>query len=305
MKRRLVKGLLGVALVLIALELVARFYFGLGRLPVYVEHERYEYMFAPNQDVWRFGNHVLTNEFGMRSASPLASDSIRILKFGDSVINGGAHIDQDSLSSTLLEKQLSDDFGKPVRVLNISAQSWGPDNAFAFLQEHGDFNTDLIILVFSSHDLHDNMHHQKVVGEKRAWPSKQPLCALTDAWSRYAWPWMQRKMGMETDEYDYFLGFDDSKVNPGWEQFIRYSKEKNIPLIVYLHPEQSELKSKTYNKYGIEILNLLQKDTVSVIKGIETIRDRSCYRDNVHLNEKGHRKLAEALLPGVRSYFNH
>ena len=48
-------------------EMILRFVIGLGDLAIYREDEQYEYFYEPNQDVWRFGNHIVTNEFGMRS----------------------------------------------------------------------------------------------------------------------------------------------------------------------------------------------------------------------------------------------
>lgn len=301
MKRiNLKKTALLIFVVLLLTELLARFVFGLGQLPLYISDPDFEYIYAPGQNICRFGNRIQTNEFSMRSGSLSEKDSIRILKIGDSVINGGAHIDQDSLSSTLLEHRLSEEFHFPVRVLNISAQSWGPDNAFAYLKKYGDFEADMIVLVFSSHDLHDNMHHQPVVGQKLAWPNEQPLLAITDAWSRYIWPAVKTKLGYSSNEYDYFIGFDDSKINPGWGSFIRYCKEQQIPLLVYLHAEQEELVLGEYTNYGKEIMQMLSEDSIPCIRGMDYIKETSDYRDNIHLNEKGHRELSDALFPIIR-----
>lgn len=58
-------------------------------------------------------------------------------------------------------------------MLNISAGSWGPDNCAAYLKEKGTFGAEGIILVVSSHDAHDNMNWQTVVGQSVAFPDKQ------------------------------------------------------------------------------------------------------------------------------------
>jgi hypothetical protein len=282
---------------LLAVQLFARWYLGLGEIPVYVSNSAYEYIYAPNQNIYRFHNHIVTNSLGLRSGEPKKSDKIRILKIGDSVINGGPHVDQDNLSSKLLEDVLTKYFTKPVRVFNISAQSWGPDNAFAFIKQHGDFDAKIMVLVFSSHDLHDNMHFKKVVGEHRAWPDSQPWCALTDGFNRYLIPKVKGWFGGKPEEYDYLADFDDSKINPGWKQFMDYAKLKNIKLIVYHHATQDELQKKSYDKYGMQLEELLQKDSIPVIRGIERITDNTCYRDNIHLNEKGHHQLSEILKP--------
>jgi hypothetical protein len=84
-----------------------------------------------------------------------------ILGFGDSVINGGTIIDQDSLATTITENQLQNRIGNGVRFLNISAPSWGPDNCAAYLNKYGSFNARMLVLFVSSHDAHDNMTLKK------------------------------------------------------------------------------------------------------------------------------------------------
>ena len=90
----------------IVVELLLRF-LGFGNPPLYVSDEHFEYIYASNQEIFRFGNRILVNEYGMRS-EPIGNDNnkITILKIGDSVINGGAPTDHDSLSTTILEKKL-------------------------------------------------------------------------------------------------------------------------------------------------------------------------------------------------------
>jgi hypothetical protein len=285
-------------------QLIAKYYFGLGSIPVYVQNKHYEYMYAPNQDLYRFGNHIVTNSLGMRSPEINKKDKMRILKIGDSVVNGGAHIDQDNLSSTLLTKQLTAAFNEPISVYNVSAQSWGPDNAFAFIKEHGDFDAKIFMLVFSSHDLHDNMHFKKVVGQHKAWPDSQPLCALTDAWTRYAWPKFKSIFGAKEQEYDYLFDFDDSKVNPGWHQFFEYCKSKKIKLLVYVHATKTEIKNKSYDKYGKKLLEMLESNHVKYIKGLDHITDLAAYRDEIHLNILGHKMLANVLFPELKNAVN-
>ena len=296
------KVLIVLLCLILAVQLYARFALGLGELPLFVENKYYEYEYAPSQDLYRFKNHFITNSLSMRSRELSKKDFIRILKFGDSVINGGAHIDHDRLSSTRLENDLTQKFQRQVRVLNISAQSWGPDNAFAYLEQHGNFNSKFFILVFSSHDLHDNMHFKKVVGVHSAWPEEQPWCALTDGISRYLMPKIKKLFGGKEEEYDYLIGFDDSKINPGWQRFIDYTQKNNIKLLVYVHATLKEIKDKSYDKYGLELIKMLENQKVSIIKGIDKLKDPECYRDAIHLNEKGHLQLTEILKPYLETY---
>ena len=280
----------------------ARFYFGLGKLPVYVESKEFEYIYAPNQHIKRFGNRIITNEYSMRSLPLSGKDKIRILKFGDSIINGGSQTDNDSLASTILEDELTEQFHSSIRVLNVGANSWGPDNAFAYLNKYGNFNASMIVLVFSSHDLYDNMHHQKVVGVHPAWPKEQPFSAVTDGFFKYLIPWIKSQMIKDYNKYSY-LGGDiksASKINSGWYDFINYCKDKNIELLVYLHAERTEALNKKYNSMGEKIIQMLNSDKVKHILGIDHTLDETYYRDFIHLNNKGQKKLAEALEPEIK-----
>lgn len=281
---------------LLVLELILRFFVGLGDIPIYRVDKKYEYFFEANQDVWRFGNHILTNEYGMRSKKINKNKKITILEFGDSVLNGGSHIDQDKLATTLEEQSLNKNYQDQVQVLNVSAQSWGVSNAYAFLKEHGNFNSKVIVLVFSSHDLYDNMHFRNVVGVEPAWPANKPYLAITDVWSRFVWPKFKSVLGFK--EYDYLIGFDDSKVNSGWDDFFNYSREKNLPILVYLHATLTEVKNGKYNKKGKKILNFCKENRVKIITDLDQLRSKQeAFIDDIHLNEIGHKIMSNLVTP--------
>jgi lysophospholipase L1-like esterase len=287
---------------LIISECILRFVFGIGDLAIYREDKRYEYFYESNQDVWRYGNHIVTNEFGMRSKSVNKKKKITILEFGDSVLNGGAHVDQDKLATTKQDNQFNDDFNNEVQVLNISAQSWGVSNAFAFLKAHGDFNADIIVLVFSSHDLNDNMHFRKVVGEHPAWPDSKPFLALTDAFTRSLWPSVKRFFTGE-NEYAYLDDFNDSAINPGWKDFFEYGKKNNIPVLVYLHASKKETKDGQYNEKGKKILKICKNNNIKTITDFDNMKNSpDAYIDEIHLNEKGHDIMFSLIEPVLNNY---
>lgn len=291
-------------LFLVITEIILRFVVGLGNMALYKEDKDYEYFYSPHQDVFRYGNHIVTNELGMRSKPINKKRKKTILEFGDSVLNGGAHVDQDKLATTIEENKLNRKFKGDVQVLNVSAQSWGLSNAYEFLKKHGDFNADLIILVFSSHDLFDNMHFRKVVGVHPAWPNQKPLLALTDAWSGAIWPYL-KKLVTGKGEYSYLKGFDDSMVNPGWQNFFNYSLKRDIPIIVYLHASQKELDEGDYNQKGKKIQEICSQNSIKIIKDLDKLRDkRSAFIDDIHMNEEGHQIMASLLIPEIERIIN-
>ena len=114
---------------------------GVGHPPLSITHPRIEYLYAPNQDVRRFGKRFLVNDYSMRSA-PFAArkgrDERRVLVFGDSVVNGGNLTNHQDLATTRLAHDLRPFAGgNKVVVGNVSAGSWGPGNWLAYSQAYG------------------------------------------------------------------------------------------------------------------------------------------------------------------------
>jgi hypothetical protein len=283
--------------VLLITEVVGRM-MGFTSYPLYVESSEYEYVMAPNQNLTTFGNKVSTNEYSMRSKPLSSSDSLIVLLIGDSIINGGTLTDQDSLASSILEIELSKKLGKKVRVLNISAGSWGPDNGYAFVKKYGTFNAKLICLVVNSHDAHDNMVFEKEVGVNAQYPNKQFTFAIEKIIQkgvqfvklRYFSETPSKKMAGD-------LGISKGmKFNVGFEQFRDLSRNKNIPLYIFLHSARSEVTSKVMEPDGKEIISFAKENNIPIFIELNSRQtDVSNYRDFIHYNEKGQKRLASVL----------
>ncbi len=307
---RIIKRLL-VALLLIAagIELVLRYAFGFCNAPLYVAHPQYEYIYAPNQEVKRFGNHIRTNSLSMRSKELSSADSVVVLLIGDSVVNGGSLTDQDSLASTLLESRLSGALEQPVRVLNISAGSWGPDNGAAYLQAHGLFGARVMCLVASSHDAHDRMTHEKIVGVDPNLPDRQYRLALLELWDRYLYPLYFRDFSVSEAKYfapvsEGGIRKDGDGFNPGFMELKEIAKREGIPFFIYLHPEISEVEAGAYNEQGHEIIRFADDHGVRLVAELEHGPRLSNYRsgDVIHYNSRGQAFLARNLYPLFLEY---
>ena len=172
--------LIGVGMTCLTLgfgEVVARYWLGLGTPPLSITHPKIEYMFKPNQDLQRFGNHQIYNEIGMRSAEMATLPQKRqILVFGDSVLNGGNLTDHGDLATTRATT-------KDVFFGNVSAGSWGPQNIGAWIDEFGFQGADAAVLVLSSHDLGDLPTFEPL--NPNTHPTAQPMSALLEGFSRY------------------------------------------------------------------------------------------------------------------------
>ncbi|MFN9972192.1 MAG: SGNH/GDSL hydrolase family protein, partial [Phycisphaerae bacterium] len=111
---------------LLAAELVARFGLGLGDPPLFQKDDAIEYVLKPGT-YRRFGHTIHINRWSQRSPEIEAKKSdpneFRVLVIGDSVVNGGALLDDTEIATTLRERALATQLNRPVRVLNISAGS--------------------------------------------------------------------------------------------------------------------------------------------------------------------------------------
>jgi hypothetical protein len=271
-------------------EIYLRYYWGFCNAILYNESDKFEYIAKPNQNRFRFRHHILYNKYSMRSDSLKSSDKIRILGFGDSVLNGGVQIDQDFLATNIIEQNLEN---MDARCFNISCGSWGPDNCFAYLKEYGDFNANLIFLVVSSHDSYDNMNFEKIVNIHPNYPSKQYKSAIYELFDRYAIPRIFDKK-MEGDHI-----VKGTVFNSGFYSFYLFSKEKEIPFLIYLHPDKREMKEKKYNEQGDRIIRFCEEYSIPILQGIE-YENETLFRDEIHLNEQGQRILGNALLAEIK-----
>ncbi|GAB2773547.1 hypothetical protein GCM10027275_15670 [Rhabdobacter roseus] len=312
MLKILLKTIIFLVVVFIVGEVVLRYQFGFCQAPLYIADPDYEYIYAPNQEVVRFGNTIRTNELSMRSEPVLPTDTTVILLTGDSVVLGGSLTDQDSLASTMLEKRLTRTLRRRVRVLNIAAGSWGPDNVAAYLKKHGLFNADLICLVASSHDAHDNMTHENMVGVDTNLPDKQYTLAWEELWKRYLFPRYVQEHVVGTN---YFAPRVDTTLlsgirkegdgfNPGFAQLAAMARQQGIPFFIYLHPEISEIEFGNYNGQGREIIRYAEQDSVRLIKELDLGITVNYFRKNdvVHYNSGGQIFMANKLYPLFLEY---
>ena len=284
-------------LLLLCTELILRFCFGFCDAVLMKEDLAFEYIAQPNQNRYRFRNHIKYNEYSMRSDS-VKESSVKILGFGDSVINGGSLTDQDSLATTKLSKSLSSLWDKDVQVLNISAGSWGPDNCAAYLNKYGDFNAKLVLLVVSSHDAYDNINFEKIVGVNPSFPDKQCKVALWELLTRYIIPKFS-KQGYSSE-----LGINKqiagSKFNTGFEKIYNHCAERNIPMIIYLHPDKSEVAQHKYNAQGNEIIKFAKGNNVILVQELDLGITEADFRDDIHPNDAGQRKMFNNLYAQIK-----
>jgi hypothetical protein len=299
------KLLLAFVFGLVVLELVLRFSFGFCDAPLLVVDSQIEYLYRPNQDRVRFGNHIIYNEFSMRSLPLNKKDSVVILGLGDSVINGGVSIDQNDLATDILEKRLTDYYKKNIRFLNISAGSWGPENVFEYLKKFGSFNSKCFFLFVSSHDAHDNITHKKVVGISPNFLDKQYTFALVELTERYLLPRFKNLLSDSSASTIDKKNEDDpigksKQFTTGFQNISKYCKQNKIELTVFLHPEKIEFLANKNNSQGEEIINFCRENNITLINELGIPHEVDVYRDNIHLNNKGQQMIADTIFNYIK-----
>lgn len=259
-------------------------------MPLYMASDEWEYMTTPNQSGSRLGNRFYINAYGMR-CDEVDSTKRHILGLGDSVLFGGAQTDQDSLATSLITQETG------IQMLNISAGSWGPDNCAAFHRHYGLFKAEALFLQVSSHDAHDNINHEPVVDVHPSYPSKQFCCATVEMLCRYVLPRLMPSTQKDPDQKvlsESGIRKDGKPFNPGFAQLKAMCDSAHIPMVVYLHAEQTELSAGKYNDQGDEIIAWCAANNVPIIKDLDLGFTASDFRDNIHLSAHGQRKYGKS-----------
>ena len=282
----LAAALVGLAALAALAEVSTRLLIGFP--PTYVEFSGHMYLPAPNQHTTIYHNEYATNSYSMRSKEPSSGDEGRVLLLGDSVLNGTVYADQKRLASSLLEEALSRRLGKNIRVLNASAGGWSPDSAFAYLERYGHFQAKVVVLVFSSHDRHDNAPSQRIVGVDSNYPgtgtrSMALFCArkLLDRW--FSSPFNEIAAGTADG------------LSSGWGNIVAYCAANNIKLLAVLHPTTDEIGAGRYSQDGQEIIAFLQANRVEHLLELDNHPTPALYRDGIHYNDQGQEFLAREL----------
>jgi len=308
-KLSLIVGLSSAAL--LTGELAARLVLGLGTPPLSIEHPSIEYMFKPNQDVSRFGNRILINEYGMRSESfpPQRRDSseIRIMVFGDSVINGGSLTDHSDLATTLIAKELAQTKNTKAIVGNISAGSWGPGNWLAYAKEYGFFDADAVVLVLSSHDYADNPTFKSL--NPNTHPTRAPVLALSEAFNRYLIPYSGNLLtGMTREVFNgstsEIWSVDAAAIQQvlvNLEEFLLLAQEEGRKVVMILHPTREEMQNQKMQEGHYKLSDLAAQLNIPTLRLKDAYQQplangTDIYRDDIHINDMGQRILADVLL---------
>jgi hypothetical protein len=288
-------------------EIFARFYLGLGDPPLSQTHPTIEYLFKPNQRVHRFGNLFQTNRYGMRGDDflPQKSDprELRVMVYGDSVVNGGNLTDQSRLATSILQRDLTRNFHRPTVVGNVSAGSWGPPNELAYLRQYGSLDADVIVLVLSSSDYNDAPTFEPL--NPLTHPVEAPVSALWEGITRYLPRYLNGATVNESGVIPNSLEVPnkrDIELSLAAERdFIEMTKSESVKLLIVQHWTETELRSRHALTGHTEIRRVAAEAGAPVYDDADVLQSflsagKNPYRDDIHLNDLGQQALAGLLL---------
>ena len=303
-RRRWLAGItLGLLGVLLATECYCRFHLGLGDPPLSIADAQIEYLFAPNQHLRRFGNHVDYNAWSMRSddfpVQKSQPNELRVMVFGDSVVNGGALTDQRDLATSILQRQLGAVMGRPVVVGNISAASWGPPNMLAYARRFGLFQADAVVIVVSSHDYADAPTFQPIVGVNPDFPSHRPWCATWEAITRYLPRYVPMLAG-KTPPVRPPTQKDIDESLGALGDLIRLAQQNGAKVVLAQHLTLAELPPGRLEEGHDAIAKTARDAGVEPFDLEGTGASAALYRDHIHTNQAGQAFIAARLLPAIR-----
>lgn len=184
-KSRKLRVVLSLVVVVVGIEMGLRVA-GLGD-PVLLETDRTcGYLLKPNQRHFRFFVHTSINSQSMRSDEfrlKKSAGTVRIMFVGDSIVYGTTRVDQNTIFTELLHRELPSILRLPVEVLNASTNGWAIGNELGYVETHGIYDADDVVLVLNSGDLSQPMATASDVGSSLSFEA--PNCALCELFSHY------------------------------------------------------------------------------------------------------------------------
>ncbi len=289
--------------VLVVVELYARFVLGLCDRPLWRFDEDYEYILQPNQRARSLGRNVLVNTWGMRSRDAVQNktdpNEFRVLVLGDSIVNGLPRIDQSELATTKLEERLERTLQRAVWVGNISAGSWGPPNLLAYIDKHGLFDADVVIIVVNSADYFKQLQFRPLdLGR----PERRPQLAIFEVLNNYIRRRIRKKM-RATKRVATQAARTGDESTAAMRTLIPQIRTAGSNICVVQHLGKDEITNTPQAGYmelrditrdlGVEPVNLGPAFSAAINRG------ESPYQDGLHPNPLGQQILANVIFEHV------
>ncbi len=291
-----------VVLALAATELAGRL-LGL-HTPVLYQATSYGYRVTPDQDIRRFGQHVVVNDLGLRNepVAPLPpAGTLRILCLGDSITNGGAITDQADTYPYILEKWLRAQIAG-TEVLNASAPGWAIANEAGWLKENGTFGSQVVVLTIGTLDLFQPLADSSILDEHPSFPKHAPTFALQDLVGHYLIPRLTHSFLADPGASQSLQSPQEAKKNIAslldMAELARRSGATPVVLFVE-QPDRFELSDTQTVAAKAVLFESMKERAIPYMDTRESVEQAggvALFRDGLHPNTSGNRVLAEVAM---------
>jgi lysophospholipase L1-like esterase len=259
-----------------------------------------------------------TNSLGMRGPEYSLEKNpqiIRIALIGDSIAFGWG-VKEEERYSTVLEKLLSEKWGKQVEILNFGVPGYNTMiEAELVEQKVATFNPDMLILHFVNND--DGAPYFmsrpesfwtikksflfEFIKERLVQPSKDSNPNLSVGFGGLP----EESKAAVIKEYSYMVGAQ--AVKRGLDRIGKYAQSKQIPFYIVfgsLRDGQYSLLRQAAKKNGTQLVSIKENvERYFAARGIitpkERIQDLTLNPKDPHPNAKGHGIYAEALFDAI------
>ncbi|WP_160110397.1 SGNH/GDSL hydrolase family protein [Caballeronia arvi] len=301
--KKIAKMLFAASALLFLLEIGLRVGLGLGNPVLFEPSADYGYFPVANQDVTRFGSHVVINHAGMRSAEfadTKANGTRRILFVGDSVSFGPTYVGQDEIFPTVVRTEKNRKSVVNWESLNASAPGWAVGNELGFIKSRGIFEADLVVLVINTGDL---MQPFSVIDGTGSFPYKRPPLALDEALFRYGLPKLGLAPGTSADHGstgDATNALPVSEVLASISEFRSIVEHSGARFILLYTPAIGDEWHKPIWTAAHESLDKWARETncdlVDFSSALNDADPNQNYFDGIHLRPTGHAIVARKVV---------
>jgi hypothetical protein len=279
-------------LALVISEGLLRFW-GFGSPVLYVSDARAGFYPAPNQKVERYEGRIETNAFGMRSPqySPQKPpNTFRVLMIGDSTLYGGSYVDQTQLYSRLLEQHLRRAAnGRPVEVLAIGVNAWGPFHKLGYIQKFGSFDADLAMINLPIEDIYRPLYGIGEVPFHKV--ERPPRFAIEEMLGHLAWRYRESATGPDSEEERQWHARQGVQAYARLAQMLRAGGAEVMFQVLPTEPAGvdrtvPQAEARDVKRLGQAVAG---SGSVSYPAGLFGKMGGKAYHDRAHLDVPGHR----------------
>jgi lysophospholipase L1-like esterase len=250
---------------------------------------------------------ISINSLGMRGPEPKQNADIKIMMLGSSITLGWG-VSEDQIYTSILKNELQARSPKTIEIFNAGVGNYNTSREVeAFFIKHKKLNPNIIVLNYFVNDA------EILTVPKPNWLLENSQLAVL-LWSRIEQ--IKTKFGVQEsfeEHYrniykDNFEGWINTKNS--FAKLAKYSKEKNIPVIVAMIPDIHNLKNYPFCFIHEKIKKLSEDngfvfiDSYESFKFIEKPELIWAMPGDPHPNAKGHKLIADQLSLALGQYIS-